>query len=455
MTTPHTPLTQAARADLLDLLASSCQSQGAPGAQLAVRDAEGREQSAAWGHLRAGDAQPVEESSPFPTGSVSKIATASLILMLVEDEDLELDESLADVFPAAARSGSRGQEWPTIRHVLSHRGGLASALSDEELALPSAAAFARRHLAGDFSVHAPGTVFSYSNLGYVLLAAAAEERFGVPWSECVEDILCAEARVAGTTSFGRSRADEDTLWASGHVTSGPGSPPRRVRQTLTRVEEGAGGLMTSAAGLLALGRAALSPGGLHRRLPSSLVLKDQGTAEASEPFGIADGWGLGWALFGDERAWAGHDGTADGAWAHVRVHPETGAGVALTVNSSTGRSVWMDVARELCPDALPAAGACLGAEGGGPSRAEACGTFANGLDSIRVSPEGEDPGAVRVALTGEPAVSARLDAGGVLHLSPDGQMDPYLSAAIRRAPDTGAWDLLQVSGRTARRVEET
>jgi hypothetical protein len=61
----------------------------------------------------------------------------------------------------------------------------------------------------------------------------------------------------------------------------------------------------------------------------------------AEPFGIADGWGLGWATHG---SWFGHDGTLAGASCSIRAHAGSRTVVALVTNGSTGLDLWTGLA---------------------------------------------------------------------------------------------------------------
>ncbi|MFC7468902.1 serine hydrolase [Actinomadura keratinilytica] len=61
----------------------------------------------------------------------------------------------------------------------------------------------------------------------------------------------------------------------------------------------------------------------------------------AEPFGLADGWGLGLMRHGTgDGAWYGHDGAVGGASCNLRIHPDRSLALALTANSTAGPKLW-------------------------------------------------------------------------------------------------------------------
>jgi CubicO group peptidase (beta-lactamase class C family) len=406
-----------------------------PGAQLAVHH-DGRTLAAHAGEVTAGSGQPVAADTAFPLGSLTKPFTAALVLALAGDGDLDLDRSLAAQLPELpGATDSR----VTARQLLTHTSGLVSVPEDEER--PD-------ELGGAESlVHPPGEVFSYSNAGYFLAGRIAATITRMTWAEAVDAIVLrpldiAPAFVAGVHSVGRSTA-------TGHAAAGPDSPPRPVpEQSLAPYEIPAGALALSALDLVRFGRSriAVSEG-------STGEFRDHLGAARVEPFGMADGWGLGWAAYqrGDRR-WSGHDGSVDGTSCHLRVEPGSGTVVALTANADGGRAVWQDVLA-----LLRAAGIEVGdypfrtLPGASPAAPPpgCAGRYANGGAGITV--DTGDDGRLRVSTQGVPvSVVTCYDA----HRFTVGGLASGGVAYVGRfllEPRRGAVELIQVGGRTARK----
>jgi CubicO group peptidase (beta-lactamase class C family) len=110
---------------------------------------------------------PIEFDTPFEVASVSKMFTATAILILYEDGLLELDDPISRFFP----EGPASWEQITVHHLLTHLSGLPVSLqvgigwTNEEVLdwymdQPPGAE--------------PGSEYVYNNGGYVLLALIVE-----------------------------------------------------------------------------------------------------------------------------------------------------------------------------------------------------------------------------------------------------------------------------------------
>jgi CubicO group peptidase (beta-lactamase class C family) len=110
---------------------------------------------------------PVKPETVFQTGSVGKQFTAMAVMMLVDEGKLGLDDPIVNYFPGAPAT------WQgiTVRHLLTHTSGIKDwegktdldyrkDYTEDELVQVA------MKLPPDF---APGTQWSYSNTGYVLL----------------------------------------------------------------------------------------------------------------------------------------------------------------------------------------------------------------------------------------------------------------------------------------------
>jgi CubicO group peptidase (beta-lactamase class C family) len=157
-----------------------------PGAQLAVYH-RGERTTTEYGELAYRAGQPVTGATCFPVGSISKLFTATLAMILVADGDLELDEPVRDHLDPAERA--RLDPALTLRHLLSHTGGLPSGPSPADVRATSLRRYVQDYAQGGLA-H-PGTHFSYSNVGYVLTGRVIEAVTGMGWQEAVESMLLA------------------------------------------------------------------------------------------------------------------------------------------------------------------------------------------------------------------------------------------------------------------------
>ena len=128
---------------------------------------------------------PVTAETNFRLASLTKQFTAMCILMLVDRGELELDDTLTDVFPDFPQYGSG----ITITNLLQHTSGLA----DYEPFVPEDSPvqvvdsgvldLMRRQEKTDFE---PGSQHRYSNSGYAVLAMIVEHVSGLPFAQFLE-----------------------------------------------------------------------------------------------------------------------------------------------------------------------------------------------------------------------------------------------------------------------------
>lgn len=153
-----------------------------PGAAIAIGRWDKTVVERGIGTLDGGLASPPvdPDHTIYDLASLTKvIATTTAVMLLVEDGVLELD---APVYTYLPTFYGGGRELITIRHLLSHNSGLpawaatTSRGRDEALSQVLQARL----------VSAPGQRVEYSDIGFVILWAAAEAAYGGPLTEMLE-----------------------------------------------------------------------------------------------------------------------------------------------------------------------------------------------------------------------------------------------------------------------------
>ena len=206
---------------------------GAPAVAAAIFSSDGTIiDQAAVGVRRSGESTRVTVDDRFQLGSETKAMTAALVGRLAEQGvPVSLDSTLAEALPALS-SIDEGYAAVTLAQLLSHTGGITDAVTLEDeggsaLALSVAgqrALIARLLLEVPPPIE-PGTVSHYSNLGYIVAAAALEATTGTPWEELMRAELF-EPLGMESCGFGAPRADgSEAPW--GHDASGTAIDPTR------------------------------------------------------------------------------------------------------------------------------------------------------------------------------------------------------------------------------------
>ncbi len=132
--------------------------------------------------------QPLSTNSAFQLASVSKMFTATAVMLLADEGLLQIDDPVHHHIP----------EWPyhdqTIRHLLTHRSGLSRYMAvaswywkDPKQPLHN------DDVIRQYADHAPITFFTpdhrfnYCNSNYVVLAELVERVSGVPYDELLQE----------------------------------------------------------------------------------------------------------------------------------------------------------------------------------------------------------------------------------------------------------------------------
>lgn len=128
--------------------------------------------------------QEITPDTPFQLASMSKMFTATAIMLLYQEGKLDFDDEVSQHLPGWPYEGM------TIRHLLNHRSGLAryEAVSSwywknyhEPLSNTDVLNQYIKHKPVIFFT--PGNGFNYCNSNYVILACVVEKLSGMPFSE--------------------------------------------------------------------------------------------------------------------------------------------------------------------------------------------------------------------------------------------------------------------------------
>jgi CubicO group peptidase (beta-lactamase class C family) len=145
----------------------------------------------------AGHPEAVTTGDLWHIGSDTKAMTATMIARLVERGVMTFDDTLAVCFPELAPVMNPAYRKVTLKQMLSHMAGLPPMTDAKDLPAylgvikgisdvkAQRAALAKFYLSQP-PAREPGTQFEYSNLGFILAGAAAEQRTGKSWEELVQ-----------------------------------------------------------------------------------------------------------------------------------------------------------------------------------------------------------------------------------------------------------------------------
>lgn len=187
--------------------------------------------AAAVGIRRVDQRVAVQLEDKFHIGSVSKPITATVVATVVEGGLLKWETTVVDVFPDLADRIKPSYAAVTLEQLLSHRAGILPWEEDEEIALaPDFTGSAKQQrraatlwLLSQAPVAQPGTEHVYSNAGYVIAAAMAEEVTGLAWEDLVLQRLAKPLEMASVGFGWPARGHTAQPW--GHKATSDGFVP--------------------------------------------------------------------------------------------------------------------------------------------------------------------------------------------------------------------------------------
>ncbi len=193
----------------------------------------------------------IDAQTNFRLASCSKQFTAMSVMLLVHDGKLRDEENLTDVFPDFPAYGKA----ITIRHLLNHTSGLpdyedlmaaaekrrGAAIWSETRQIQDAEVLKllEKETAGKF---APGTRWSYSNSGYVVLGLVMAKVSGKTFAQFLRERIFAPLGMTQTLAYEKGQS-EVSRRAYGH--SKEGEAWKETDQSSTSATLGDGGIYSS------------------------------------------------------------------------------------------------------------------------------------------------------------------------------------------------------------------
>ncbi len=262
----------------------------------------------------------IDAQTNFRLASCSKQFTAMSVMLLVHDGKLHYEDKLTDVFPDFPTYGRA----ISIRNLLNHTSGLpdyedlmaaeekrkGAALWSETRQIQDAEVLdlLKQEKTGKF---APGTKWSYSNSGYVILGLVVAKLSGQPFPEFLRERIFVPLKMNATVAYVKGK-NEVARRAFGH--SKDGSVWKETDQSSTSATLGDGGVYSSLEDL-AKWDEALAQHTLLNEKEMQAALAPVKLADGSQPKwpvnsdrpeGTVVSYGFGWFLDpyrGHQRMW--------------------------------------------------------------------------------------------------------------------------------------------------------
>jgi len=217
---------------------------------------------------------PVEADTSFAVGSVTKQFTCACVYLLAEAGKLSVDDPVSKYFPHLTRAKDI-----TVRDLMNHTSGYPDYYPldflDRRMMKPvSFEAMAKDYAGGKLDFE-PGTRFSYSNTGYIILGGIVEKVSGQPFGAFLTARILKPLKLANTR-YGSAK--DLPLAATGYTAFALGTPEPAAPEAAGWIDA-AGALWASASDLLTWDLA----------LTSGRVLKPETYAAMTAPRTLSTG----------------------------------------------------------------------------------------------------------------------------------------------------------------------
>jgi CubicO group peptidase (beta-lactamase class C family) len=307
---------------------------GIPGVAVGVW-ADDREIHACHGVTSVENPLPVDRDTLFVLGSVTKTYTATTLMRLVAEGQVELEAPVRRYVPELKLADERVAAEVSVLNLLNHTSGLDWGFTaDTGEGDDALAGYVARM--DELDLIAPlGARASYSQAGYNLAGRIVEKVTDLSYERAVASLLLEPLGLA------HSFFDRDDImtrrFATGHNRGEDKEPSVARLWRRWRGENPGGGLASSAADQLRWARFHLGEGRSDDgvpMLPAALLRRMQEPTVALRGSALGDSIGIGWFLRDvDGVRTIGHGGSANGQFAELLLVPERAFAVVSLANA--------------------------------------------------------------------------------------------------------------------------
>lgn len=272
---------------------------------------------------------PNREDTQFNLASVGKMFTAVAILQLAEAGKLSLDDPASKYVPEEWLAQEYGSKI-TIKHLLTHTSGFGTYF--EKLNKQSEVFFFRdlghykKLIRSETPTFDPGTKWSYSNTGMVLLGVIVERVSGQEYFEYLNEHILKPAGMTKTVALDKDSAVAGR--ATGYMKLNVSGKAVWRENTVSRVLRGnpSGGIFSTAGDLLRFDQALRA----HKLLGAEMTQAAMTPKpEVNSPF---YGYGFFASTEQDVGRVAGHGGDGSGVNCQFKMYLDKGYTVAILSN---------------------------------------------------------------------------------------------------------------------------
>ncbi|WP_344779186.1 serine hydrolase domain-containing protein, partial [Microbacterium marinilacus] len=291
------------------------------------------------------DPRPVDGSTLFRIGSISKVVTATAVMQLVEQGSLDLDDPIQDHLDFDLPVSF---ETPvTVRHLLTHSAGFEDELAGLITSPDSPTVSLRDAVSIDppEQIFEPGTTPAYSNYSNGLAGYIVERVSGEPFEQYVEEHVFEPAGMDTASVTQPLAAEDQQRMSAGYRFAGSDPVPFEVVSPAP-----AGAVSATSSDMARFMLAQLGAGDRPLLEEASLERMHAPALDSDDLGGLAAGPRMTLGFFEDARGGhrvLSHAGDLTAFHAQLELYPDDGAGIFISLNSSGVRDDSSTAVREL------------------------------------------------------------------------------------------------------------
>ncbi|MET0244611.1 MAG: serine hydrolase domain-containing protein, partial [Flavitalea sp.] len=278
--------------------------------------------SKGYGYRISKDSAKNTPNTIYQIGSITKQFTSAIILKLQEQRKLNIDDKISKYFPGYPKGDSI-----TIKNLLTHTSGIFNYTENQKfMQATMSKVVSKDSLMAQFRDvplnFSPGTKYSYSNSGYVLLGLIIEKITGKPYETVIREQIFGPLKMTNSGfDFKNLKSDDKAAGYSIYKQS--------IKMTAVIADSttsySAGAIFSTTGDLLKW----------HNALQSTKLLSKQSLQQAYAP--LLEKYALGWAvdtIFGQQTVM--HGGGIFGFNTNIQRLPGDDVVVVLLCNMNIG-----------------------------------------------------------------------------------------------------------------------
>ena len=339
-------------AALDEVVAQAMERWTVPGLTLGIWH-DGQESLHAYGLANLETGYPMRTDTILQIGSISKIFTTTLLMMLVDEGLVALDDPVSKHLPGFRLTTEGTQDVVKIANLVNHTSGIYGDHFEDFGWDDDALARYVESMSELRQVYEPGTLWSYTNSAFNLAGRIIELKLGKTFEQAMKERVFEPLGMQRTFYFPHEAIAYPV--SVGHTLVDPAGDEHEVarRWPIPRASGPAGSISSTVGDMLKFARFHMGDGTWEgKRLLSEESIRQMQEVYV-EDAGLADAWGLGWMInFYDGEKAIGHGGATNGFNAQLVIVPARDFALVILTNSGRGAAAYNQISEWVLEDRL-------------------------------------------------------------------------------------------------------